>query len=79
MMESGVPLCNACGEPVGSSSSGEVFVACHGCNYPLCRPCLDDEIKEGRQNCLRCGEPYVHVSLGMLLDLCLRIFVSLWC
>nr|XP_010924731.1 cellulose synthase A catalytic subunit 4 [UDP-forming] [Elaeis guineensis] len=63
MMESGVPLCNACGEPVGSSSSGEVFVACHGCNYPLCRPCLDDEIKEGRQNCLRCGEPYVHAAV----------------
>ncbi|KAG1367763.1 cellulose synthase A catalytic subunit 4 [UDP-forming] [Cocos nucifera] len=63
MMDSGVPLCNACGEPVGSSSSGEVFVACHGCNYPLCRPCLNDEIKEGRQNCLRCGEPYVHVAV----------------
>ncbi|RWW31577.1 hypothetical protein BHE74_00029411 [Ensete ventricosum] len=60
-MESGVPLCSTCGEPVGLSSADkeEVFVACHGCNYPLCSACLEDEIREGRDSCLRCGEPYV--------------------
>ncbi|XP_072995318.1 cellulose synthase A catalytic subunit 4 [UDP-forming] [Typha latifolia] len=64
MMESGVPLCNSCGEPVGfsSPSSGDVFVACHGCNYPICRTCLDEEIKEGRGSCLGCGEPYLQAS-----------------
>ncbi|XP_072967730.1 cellulose synthase A catalytic subunit 4 [UDP-forming] [Typha angustifolia] len=64
MMESGVPLCNSCGEPVGfsSPSGGDVFVACHGCNYPICRTCLDEEIKEGRGSCLGCGEPYLQAS-----------------
>lgn len=63
-MESGVPLCSTCGEPVGFSSNGEVFVACHECNYPLCKPCFEDELKEGRGSCLRCGASYlVH---GML-------------
>ncbi|URE34433.1 cellulose synthase [Musa troglodytarum] len=64
MLESGVPLCSACGEPVGFSSSAkeeeeEVFVACNNCNYPLCAACLEDEIRKGRDSCLRCGKPYV--------------------
>ncbi|KAG0490855.1 hypothetical protein HPP92_007718 [Vanilla planifolia] len=60
MMEAGVPFCSTCGEPVGflSSSSGELFVACHSCNYPLCRPCLEEECRQGRDSCLRCGETY---------------------
>ncbi|KAJ8549450.1 hypothetical protein K7X08_033157 [Anisodus acutangulus] len=57
-MESGVPICNICGEQVGLSTNGEVFVACHECNYPLCKNCLDYEIKEGRNACLRCVTPY---------------------
>lgn len=68
MMESGVPLCSTCGEPVGLSSADkeEVFVACQGCNYPLCSACLEDEIREGRDSCLRCGEPYVRNVTGSI-------------
>ncbi|PKU70012.1 cellulose synthase A catalytic subunit 4 [UDP-forming] isoform X1 [Dendrobium catenatum] len=64
MMESGIPLCSTCGELVGfsSSSSDEVFVACSNCNYPLCRSCLEEEIRENRESCLRCGEPYFHAG-----------------
>ncbi|KAI3466756.1 hypothetical protein Pfo_023419 [Paulownia fortunei] len=58
MMGSGFPICNACGEQVGLSSNGEVFVACHECNFPMCQHCLDYEIKEGRIMCIRCGTPY---------------------
>ncbi|KAL0310609.1 UNVERIFIED_CONTAM: Cellulose synthase A catalytic subunit [UDP-forming] [Sesamum angustifolium] len=58
MMDSGVPRCNTCGEQVGLSSKGEVFVACQECNYPICQHCLDYEIKEGRNACIRCGTPY---------------------
>ncbi|KAL0352954.1 UNVERIFIED_CONTAM: Cellulose synthase A catalytic subunit [UDP-forming] [Sesamum angustifolium] len=59
MMESGAPICNICGEQVGLSAKGEVFVACHECTYPICQHCLDHEIKEGRRNaCMRCGTPY---------------------
>ncbi|PIA33940.1 hypothetical protein AQUCO_03900062v1 [Aquilegia coerulea] len=64
MMLSGVPLCNSCSEPVGVDSNGEVFVACHECNYPLCKTCLDYEvIKEGKNACLRCGAPYADHNL----------------
>ncbi|KAL0300652.1 UNVERIFIED_CONTAM: Cellulose synthase A catalytic subunit [UDP-forming] [Sesamum radiatum] len=58
MMDSGVPRCNTCGEQLGLSSKGEVFVACQECNYPICQHCLDYEIKEGRNACIRCGTPY---------------------
>nr|APU87548.1 CesA8 [Plantago ovata] len=58
MMESGVPACNTCGDQVGLGSNGEPFVACHECNYPLCRHCLDYEIKEGRTSCIRCHTLY---------------------
>ncbi|OVA01393.1 Cellulose synthase [Macleaya cordata] len=63
MMQSGVPLCNSCGEPVGLNSKGEVFIACHECNFPICESCVDYELKEGRKVCLRCGIPYA-ASLG---------------
>ncbi|KAE7995878.1 hypothetical protein FH972_000641 [Carpinus fangiana] len=58
MMESGVPLCNSCGEEVGVGANGEVFVACHECNFSICKACVDYEVKEGRKACLRCAAPY---------------------
>ncbi|XP_077251109.1 cellulose synthase family protein [Tasmannia lanceolata] len=67
-MESEVPLCYSCGDPVGFSSNGEVFVACHDCNLPVCRSCVDYEIKEGGKNCLRCAAPYVLTSENSVLD-----------
>ncbi|KAF8031008.1 hypothetical protein BT93_D0255 [Corymbia citriodora subsp. variegata] len=58
MMESGVPLCNTCGESVGVDEKGEVFVACQECNFAICKACVEYEIKEGRKVCLRCGTPF---------------------
>ncbi|KAL7212801.1 hypothetical protein ACSBR2_015478 [Camellia fascicularis] len=58
MMQSGVPVCNTCGEQVGLNSNGEVFVACHECSFPICKSCFDADIKEGRTACLRCHAPY---------------------
>ncbi|KAL0011372.1 hypothetical protein SO802_006480 [Lithocarpus litseifolius] len=63
MMESGVPVCNSCGEQVGVNPNGELFVACHECNFSICKACVDLEIKEGRKLCLRCGAPYDENSL----------------
>jgi cellulose synthase A len=62
MMESGVPLCNSCGEQVGVSANGELLVACQKCNFSICKACVDYEIKEGRKACLRCGAPYDGIS-----------------
>ncbi|KAF2309560.1 hypothetical protein GH714_003819 [Hevea brasiliensis] len=58
MMDSGVPVCHTCGERVGQNANGELFVACHECNFPICKSCFEYEIKEGRKVCLRCGSPY---------------------
>ncbi|XP_047315298.1 cellulose synthase A catalytic subunit 8 [UDP-forming] isoform X2 [Impatiens glandulifera] len=57
MMESGVPICHTCGDQVGHSSTGELFVACHECNFPICKSCLDYQFKEGNTACMRCGAP----------------------
>ncbi|KAJ8437572.1 hypothetical protein Cgig2_005323 [Carnegiea gigantea] len=58
MMQSRVPQCGTCGEQVGFDSNGDVFVACHECNFPVCKACVDYEIKEGKKACFRCGAPY---------------------
>lgn len=68
-MQSGVPHCHTCGEQVGIDANGEVFVACHDCNFPICKDCLGDEIKEGRKVCLRCGSPYAGIYMIKLLVL----------
>ncbi|KAJ9565926.1 hypothetical protein OSB04_001892 [Centaurea solstitialis] len=59
MMQAEMPNCNTCGEPVGFGPDGSgVFVGCHECNFPICKACLDYEIKEGITACLQCGTPY---------------------
>lgn len=58
MMQSGVPLCNICGEQLLLGENGERFVACHDCNYPICKPCFEHEINEGHSVCLNCATPY---------------------
>ncbi|KAK6264587.1 hypothetical protein SCA6_020021 [Theobroma cacao] len=57
-MESGAPVCHTCGEHVGLNANGEAFVACHECNFPICKTCFEYELKEGRKVCLRCGAPF---------------------
>ncbi|KAJ4823173.1 Cellulose synthase A catalytic subunit 8 [UDP-forming] [Turnera subulata] len=43
---------------VGHNANGELFLACHECNYLMCKSCFEYEVKEGRKVCLRCGSPY---------------------
>ncbi|KAK8642045.1 hypothetical protein V6N13_011407 [Hibiscus sabdariffa] len=57
-MESGVPVCYVCGEHVGLNANGEPFVACHDCNFPICKTCFEYELKKGRKACPRCRNPY---------------------
>ncbi|KAG5029515.1 hypothetical protein JHK87_013029 [Glycine soja] len=58
MVQSSVPLCNTCGEQVGLNANGEVFVACHECNFPICKDCFEHEINEDHRVCMRCGTPH---------------------
>jgi len=58
MVQSGVPLCNTCGEQVGLNGNGEVFVACHECHFPICKDCFEHELNEDHRVCMKCGTPY---------------------
>ncbi|XP_017414671.1 cellulose synthase A catalytic subunit 8 [UDP-forming] [Vigna angularis] len=58
MVQSGVPLCHTCGEQVGLNDNGEVFVACHECNFPICKDCFEHELNEDHRVCMKCGTPY---------------------
>lgn len=63
MLQPEVPICHTCGEQVSFDANGEAFVACHECNFPICKDCFHFEIKEGRKVCLRCGTPYAGMPL----------------
>uniref|UniRef100_A0A803MJQ5 Cellulose synthase n=1 Tax=Chenopodium quinoa TaxID=63459 RepID=A0A803MJQ5_CHEQI len=42
-------ICQICGDTVGVTSNGGVFVACNECAFPVCRPCYEYERKDGNQ------------------------------
>ncbi|KAK6141506.1 hypothetical protein DH2020_024751 [Rehmannia glutinosa] len=52
--------CRICGDDIGLNENGEVFVGCHECGFPVCRPCYDYERSEGRLTCPQCHTPYKH-------------------
>ena len=37
---------------------GELFVACHECGFPVCKPCYEYERSEGNQCCPQCNTRY---------------------
>ncbi|KAH9729169.1 cellulose synthase [Citrus sinensis] len=58
--QSGSKLCRVCGDEIGLKENGELFVACHECGFPVCRPCYDYERSEGSQCCPGCNTRYKH-------------------
>nr|APU87550.1 CesA1 [Plantago cunninghamii] len=51
-------LCQICGEIVGVTTSGDIFVACNECAFPICRVCYEYERKDGNQACPQCKTRY---------------------
>ncbi|CAM6102083.1 unnamed protein product [Calypogeia fissa] len=51
-------ICQICGDDVGITSAGELFVACNECAFPVCRPCYEYERKDGNQTCPQCKTRY---------------------
>ena len=47
-------ICHICGDDVGLTVDGELFVACNECAFPICRTCYEYERKEGNQVCPQC-------------------------
>ncbi|KAH9785210.1 cellulose synthase [Citrus sinensis] len=56
--QSGSKLCRVCGDEIGLKENGELFVACHECGFPVCRPCYEYERSEGSQCCPGCNTRY---------------------
>ncbi|KAE8672089.1 Cellulose synthase A catalytic subunit 7 [Hibiscus syriacus] len=50
--------CKVCGDKIGEKENGQVFVACHVCSFPVCRPCYEYERSEGNQCCPQCNTRY---------------------
>ena len=51
-------VCQICGDKVGVTADGELFVACNECAFPVCRPCYEYEHKDGNQSCPQCKIRY---------------------
>lgn len=51
-------ICRVCGDEIGYKENGELFVACHVCAFPVCRPCYEYERSEGNQCCPQCNSRY---------------------
>ncbi|KAG2643506.1 hypothetical protein PVAP13_2KG339200 [Panicum virgatum] len=51
-------VCEICGDEVGRTVDGDLFVACNECGFPVCRPCYEYERREGTQNCPQCKTRY---------------------
>ncbi|KAL5842140.1 hypothetical protein ACOSQ3_012743 [Xanthoceras sorbifolium] len=54
--------CEICGDGIGLSDGGEVFVACEECGFPVCRPCYEYERREGTQLCPQCKTRYKRIK-----------------
>ena len=65
-------ICQICGDDVGVTPEGELFVACNECAFPVCRPCYDYERKDGNQSCPQCHTRYKRHKgwLAEFLDIC---------
>ncbi|CAN6458808.1 unnamed protein product [Victoria cruziana] len=50
--------CEICGDDIGKTADGELFVACNECGFPVCRPCYEYERREGTQHCPQCKTRY---------------------
>ncbi|GFS44994.1 cellulose synthase 1 [Actinidia rufa] len=51
-------ICQICGDTVGLTTSGDVFVACNECAFPVCRACYEYERNDGNQSCPQCKTRY---------------------
>ncbi|XP_074579098.1 putative cellulose synthase A catalytic subunit 5 [UDP-forming] [Curcuma longa] len=47
-------VCQICGDDVGLTVDGDLFVACNECAFPICRTCYEYERREGNQVCPQC-------------------------
>ncbi|THG04136.1 hypothetical protein TEA_015477 [Camellia sinensis var. sinensis] len=57
-------VCEICGDDIGLTVDGDLFVACNECGFPVCRPCYEYERREGTQLCPQCKTRYKRLKGG---------------
>ncbi|KAK6940041.1 Cellulose synthase [Dillenia turbinata] len=55
-------ICQICGDEIEIAETGEPFVACNECAFPVCRPCYEYERREGNQACPQCKTRYKRIK-----------------
>ncbi|KAL5846176.1 hypothetical protein ACOSQ3_009700 [Xanthoceras sorbifolium] len=55
-------ICQICGDEIEITESGEPFIACNECAFPVCRPCFEYERREGNQVCPQCKTRYKRIK-----------------
>ncbi|XP_019085136.1 PREDICTED: probable cellulose synthase A catalytic subunit 10 [UDP-forming] [Camelina sativa] len=61
-------ICHICGDDVGLTETGNVFVSCTECGFPLCRSCYEYERKDGTLCCPQCKSRLISRSPGVERD-----------
>ncbi|KAJ4959147.1 hypothetical protein NE237_026258 [Protea cynaroides] len=61
-------VCEICGDEVGLTADGDLFVACNECGFPVCRPCYEYERREGSQLCPQCKTRYKRLKGSARVD-----------
>nr|AAC05018.1 TGACG-motif-binding factor [Glycine max] len=56
--------CQICGDTIGLTATGDVFVACHECGFPLCHSCYEYELKHMSQSCPQCKTAFTSHQEG---------------
>ncbi|KAF8389093.1 hypothetical protein HHK36_025778 [Tetracentron sinense] len=51
-------VCQICGDIVGPTATGDAFVACNECGFPICRACYENERRDGNRSCPQCKTRY---------------------
>ncbi|XP_014490287.1 cellulose synthase A catalytic subunit 1 [UDP-forming] [Vigna radiata var. radiata] len=57
-------ICQICGDTIGLTATGDVFVACHECGFPLCHSCYEYELKNVSQSCPQCKTRFTSQQEG---------------
>lgn len=61
-------FCEICGDQIGLTVDGDLFVACNECGFPVCRPCYEYERREGTQACPQCKTRYKRLKGSPRVD-----------
>ncbi|KAK7386991.1 hypothetical protein VNO78_27419 [Psophocarpus tetragonolobus] len=61
-------ICQICGDTIGLTATGDVFVACHECGFALCQSCYEYELKNISQSCPQCKTRFTSNQEGTRVE-----------